>query len=102
MPTDFEFIKRLFIEIDAKVEKLQARTDSKLDNLEEKILSEIKELRMELTGSYNILEKDVQENKISINKHDGHFNTIKIFTTSGIASLIAFYTWIVSVVQHPK
>lgn len=81
-----DFIKSLFINLNEKVDQLQTKDDAKI--LEERLLSEIKDI------------KDLYlEQQKTILEHKGYFNTIKIFATTGVASLIAFYSWIISLVD---
>lgn len=96
---DIDFIKSLFVDINKKVENSQIRTEEKIDLVEEKLISEIKDFRNSLSNQQKEIEDRLAACEKKVDKHDGHFTTIKIFFTSGIASLIGVYYWAVSVVD---
>lgn len=81
-----DFIKSLFIKLDEKVDKLQTKEEAK--DFEDRLLLEVKELK----GLY------LEQQKV-LTDHKSYFTTIKILTTTGIASLLAFYSWIISVID---
>ena len=87
--SQYDLIKELFGNLSDKVDNLQTKQDAK--STEDRLTAEIKELKTLY-----------MEQQKTLARHDGHFNTIKIFTTTGVASLIAFYSWVVSIVEKIK
>ena len=105
--TEISFIKSLFVELDQKVEKMrdenalrQVQTECRIEDSEEKILKELRYLRQELGLENKEIKEDIEETKTALIKHEGYFTMIKVFVTTGVASLIAFYSWILSIINN--
>lgn len=98
---DLEFIKSLFLDIDGKVDKLQLRAE-RVDTQTESLLAEVRELKASIQSYQVSVSNDLTEAKSVLIKHEGHFNTLKIIATSGVAAIVGLYSWVVSFMNSIK